>query len=820
MILRWVKLENIRSYKHEIIKFPEGSLLLSGDIGSGKSTILLAIEFALFGIMRAELSGTALLRHGASKGFVELAFEIESKEYIIKRSLKKSKTSVGQENGYLIVDGKKIEGTPVELKAKVLQILGYPEELVTRSKSLVYRFTVYTAQEEMKQIIFEDKDLRLDTLRKVFGIDKYKTIRENSGALVRDIKKKKSENEARLEILSEYEKEKKDKSAEIIETMIKIENIKKEIAEISIKITERKNYLSVLEKEIRIHELAKNQSEFHEKNIKEKQARAQVFRKRINESAGKKNQLEKRIHEFSKITNVLSEKEIAEALQKLQDNLDATIKENSSLSEKISSWQSQIKLLDEEIKKMSHSSKEAILLKSALSEEKSKIDKKTDQETSLEKTLDSKRRIISKMEQLDMLIQKINETELMIKDESICPVCKQSVSATHKHEIIVNEKEKILNYTEEKNKLIKNIDQVDGNIKKIKKNLDIIAKFEKKYLAKSEQLVRLETESSNLVAKQKEISMLHSLLRESQDKLVTKLNESDLRREIAALTKELTSVRENNLSFREKMHIMEIINQENKNITSLSSDLTQIEEEIKKEELLHNETQKKLSSYNAISEDYSNTKKEIQTIEPELKSLDISLAALTQQVKSAKEDTEKIEVKIRELDRIRKEVDELAHFQLWLETFFVNLMVTMEKHIMVSIHKEFSSFLKEWFSVMIEDIDISLDDEFSVSIMQDGYENSVEYLSGGEKTSVALAYRLALNKVINDLIPSIKTRDLIILDEPTDGFSTEQLDKVRDILLELDMKQTIIVSHEAKMESYVDKVIKISKSDGVSKVTV
>jgi len=179
MILRSLKLENIRTYISEKIDFPSGSVLLSGDIGSGKSTVLLAVEFALFGILRSGLSGAALLRHSASKGSVELKFEIDKTEYVIKRTLRRGKASVTQDSGYLLVNGKKLEATPVELKAKIIEILGYPEELITKSKSLIYRFTVYTAQEEMKEIIFEDKDLRLDTLRKVFGIDRYKSVKEN-----------------------------------------------------------------------------------------------------------------------------------------------------------------------------------------------------------------------------------------------------------------------------------------------------------------------------------------------------------------------------------------------------------------------------------------------------------------------------------------------------------------------------------------------------------------------------------------------------------------------------------------------------------------
>jgi exonuclease SbcC len=59
---------------------------------------------------------------------------------------------------------------------------------------------------------------------------------------------------------------------------------------------------------------------------------------------------------------------------------------------------------------------------------------------------------------------------------------------------------------------------------------------------------------------------------------------------------------------------------------------------------------------------------------------------------------------------------------------------------------------------------------------------------------------------------------MIILDEPTDGFSSEQLDRVREVVDELNMRQIIIVSHEQKIEGFVDKVIRIQKNEHVSSV--
>ena len=42
------------------------------------------------------------------------------------------------------------------------------------------------------------------------------------------------------------------------------------------------------------------------------------------------------------------------------------------------------------------------------------------------------------------------------------------------------------------------------------------------------------------------------------------------------------------------------------------------------------------------------------------------------------------------------------------------------------------------------------------------------------------------------------------------------LDRIRDILKELNVLQLIIVSHEQKIESFVDKIIRIKKESGHS----
>ena len=164
-------------------------------------------------------------------------------------------------------------------------------------------------------------------------------------------------------------------------------------------------------------------------------------------------------------------------------------------------------------------------------------------------------------------------------------------------------------------------------------------------------------------------------------------------------------------------------------------------------------------------------------------------------------------------------MESYAAYDSWLKDFFVKLMGTIEKHVLASVQHEFNSLFQKWFSMLVMDENLSarVDDNFSVVVEQDGFETEYAFMSGGERTAVALAYRLSLNRVINDLIEKIRTKDLLILDEPTDGFSGDQMDSVRDVLAELKNKQTIIVSHEPKIESFVETTIRFVKEGGVSK---
>ena len=282
---------------------------------------------------------------------------------------------------------------------------------------------------------------------------------------------------------------------------------------------------------------------------------------------------------------------------------------------------------------------------------------------------------------------------------------------------------------------------------------------------------------------------------------------------------------------------MEELRKKESKISVFAVKLKNLEEKIKSNKMMEEEQEKikkeigkinksklelneKIKSFKGVEEESKKLKQKKETLLAEERKLELELNSLQRD----KENTLKLigflDEEINEKLKIKASLNYLMQIHNWLEEYFLNLTITMEKHVMLQIHGEFDELFQKWFNMLMEDetMAVRLDDEFTPVIEQNGYETLVENLSGGERTAVALSYRLALNKVINDIIGEIKTKDIIMLDEPTDGFSSEQLDKVRDVIDQLGIKQVILVSHEGKIESFVDNVVRVSKQEHISKV--
>lgn len=196
---------------------------------------------------------------------------------------------------------------------------------------------------------------------------------------------------------------------------------------------------------------------------------------------------------------------------------------------------------------------------------------------------------------------------------------------------------------------------------------------------------------------------------------------------------------------------------------------------------------------------------------------DIKVAELKKEIEVFSKQIQELKDRVLKTEEIKEKLNYIMKLENWLSKNFTPLLSSIERNVMIKLKTEFSNLFAEWFSMLVSDtFDVRLDDEFTPIIEYQDYEIDYSYLSGGERTAIALAYRLSLNQVVNSILSKIKTKDVVILDEPTDGFSEQQLDKMRDVLEQLNVKQLIIVSHEQKIEGFVENVIRLKKENGVS----
>ena len=181
MKIEIVQLENIRSHIKSTVPFTRGFNCLVGGVGRGKSSVLYAIDFALFGDTIGSRSFDYLIREDADWCKVTLVFTQNGKTYKLTRGLKRKGKSITQDNEQLklyedekIVASMKNDAIAEQLKSTT----GLDKEL--------YREIVWFRQEHLKELLDSpprDRQRRLDEL---FGLSDYEVAWSNIAQYQRD----------------------------------------------------------------------------------------------------------------------------------------------------------------------------------------------------------------------------------------------------------------------------------------------------------------------------------------------------------------------------------------------------------------------------------------------------------------------------------------------------------------------------------------------------------------------------------------------------------------------------------------------------------
>jgi exonuclease SbcC len=633
----------------------------------------MAIEFALFGL--GSQKGGSLLKTNESKGSVSLAFAVDGDEYVVRRTLVRKGGNVQQGEGHLEGPAGVTGFSPAELKERILEILEFNEPRDPRAQSLIYRYAIFTPQEEMKEILALNAKERLQTLYKVLRIEDYKIARDNAQLVV-------TACHTRAAIL--------EASASDVET--------------------KRAELRSLGTDIRQAEQTIAHKRIEERTM---QGKLDALNERLDDLRGQKEllaQAEGRIPQL--------EQQIARA----QGEIKAAQRELGDATE--------------ELARREHEMEGLRQLKMPTERD----------EREVKASIDVLSQLQAQLVQSVAFVDSTLDNYERIRADGICPTCGRKADATQCAKKIAAENAK-------RDAAQQQIDDTERDL----------------------------TEAGAL------LSALEAYGR-SQDTLALLQEPADMVRQKIARNEEKNRTAEHE-------------------IITLGESLEQARDEVQRMKQIAADLVNLEAKRRKATDALSRIGKELSSLE----------ATVAQQKKLVEFLEREIEAKERDLKKARL----LTENKIWLEDYFIKALEAIERHVMIAFQQEFNQFFQQWFELLVEDPTKSarIDEEFTIIVEQDGYEQNVNYLSGGEKTSVALAYRLALNMIVRKVATSMES-NLLILDEPTDGFSKEQLLKVQDILTELECPQVIIVSHERELESFADQIFRVSKEDGISTIAV
>lgn len=181
-MIKDIKIDNFISHKNTFLTFNNGVTLFVGHNGSGKSSVIDAVTFALFG-EHTRKSNKNIIRRGSGMSYVQLNFSVGSREYSAYRQLAASGQSLSAKFELVSEAGNAIHRPIIfgerkqfgeSMSAEVAKVLGMDYKKL--------KVAAIVQQGELSKIIESQPKEFKELLNSLIGIDRldlaYQTMRE------------------------------------------------------------------------------------------------------------------------------------------------------------------------------------------------------------------------------------------------------------------------------------------------------------------------------------------------------------------------------------------------------------------------------------------------------------------------------------------------------------------------------------------------------------------------------------------------------------------------------------------------------------------
>lgn len=739
-----IELKNWKTHKSTKLSFTKGTNVLIGLMGAGKSSVMDAISYGLFGVYPAiqhrRVNVADIITNRPvqeSEAMIRLNFELDGDSYDIERSI----TTIGPAKATLQKNGSYLQSQPQRVNEEIEKILKVDYDLFSRA--------IYSEQNRLDYFLELRASERKQQMDELLGLDKFALAQENVTSLINRIK----------DFVSDQEK-----MAENLE----VEELKK-------------NH-KLLKGELKSLEEKKEQLDVERRKVEGEVEKAEAELKKVKNDYASKIKLAKELAELkSKVEFVNGEIEKL-GREKLQSKAE-TDKEISKTKEQIDELGKEEQKSKEKERKLA---KELADAEAQVKQIKQRIAEreKIEQEhkgRDIEKEEAEMKKASEHLHELEKRLAQYESekgegakwiAELQ-KHISKCPVCERELDEGMKKRLIEGKNSIVASSDARIREASKQISEKRVEIEKRTKDLDRLRLSHEKLKDYSGLEPKLKEFESAAVAATSSYEKEHDSsekLRKSLDKSTNALNDLQSDRE--------KSVR----------------------LEDYKKKLLGLEEEHKGREKEHNSIKVGEEEVEKKQREVMQVASSLVKIKSEIDAHSKYISEKGKQVKEKEEQIRKVEKIFEDLKKKKSTVENLTKFKNALE----ETQITMRSRLISSINNVMQNIwpdlypYEDYSSIMLD----AKSNDYSLMVKTGnaagGKWEAVEAIaSGGERSIACLAMRVAFSLV---LVPNLKW---IILDEPTHNIDEQGMNrfiKVFNETLPRIIDQIFIITHDEALK--------------------
>ncbi len=762
-MIRKIKLHNWKSHGESEYSFTNGTNIIVGNMGAGKSSVLQAISYALFGtfseLKNRDLKIADIVNRASDVKNASVDLEIDAGKEIldITRTIEDGNSKEAMIHAK---DGRLIAGTnPAQVNAYLKDVLKLDEDIFLR--------TVYAKQNEIDlflQLRPTERKMRLDEL---MSIDKFETARKNCVKLINQLGTKKESQE---DFVRDFKIE--DVEQEICNLKNDCAQFLKDKEDMSAKISEVESEKNGLDSKIKT--LRKNIEEF--RMLEERKRNLEQQLSELKEKFGSINVDE----DMQSVTFKL--REIKTKIAETQRSKANTKEDIERTQKRAFENEKKLGMLEHKSSELAEALEKITKLRTDLNElEKSGNiafleGKSSSVEEQMRKSLDEKSQLVGEISAIQESVDELKATE------NTCPVCSSEITPEKKAELILQRSNRI-------SELNSKVQTLQSNADTMKKELeDTRSLYEKQ-----KDIAKRIDDITDLLREERETAIQLSETKGKKETFVDVLEHMQQRYD--ELDIELQNFDSELTQLTEKKHLCELKEKETDIIDELAAiGKSLVEKTFAPEELGELELK------------YENAIKLIQDLTSKISSYEYIVEEKHKRLADFEEKRTKffdIKDKIQKIQEKREFLEQFKNALLAAQETLRKELILAVNEVMAELWTQLYPYDK-WTSIRLdaseEDYVLQLKEREGIWVAVAGFA------SGGERMLANLVLRLAFAKVL------AQGMNILILDEPTHNLDDKAISTLVEVIqnkLSGFLGQLFIVTHDEKLAEAGDNIIRI-----------